>query len=285
MIKSKGNISGEVTAIKNKSEKNVFIVVLAVNLLLFAVKLYVGLSSNSISIYSDGINNFFDGFSSAASLVFFSFVMKNGGAIFKSAREKGEQLITFILSVIIVATGLVFLYNSAERLMYPTPVWFSMRYFYLLSATAVTKLLLFFFLKRKAPETGSEIIKVMSVDSLMDFFITAVTVITLYASHKGSFSFDACTGILISVIILVSGIKNLRQNTALLLNHPEKRDREKIEEIIQEYLLAENAQVDFSLGKEKKIYLEVSGDIADERLENLKERIFKETEYSLYLLK
>lgn len=285
MIKSKGNISREVTAIKNKSEKNVFVIVLAVNLILFAVKLYVGLSSNSISIYSDGINNFFDGLSSAASLIFFSLVMKNDGAIFKSAREKGEQLITFILSVVIVATGLVFLYNSAERLMYPTPVWFSMKYFCLLSATAVTKLLLFFFLKRKASETGSDIVKVMSVDSLMDFFITAVTVITLYASHKGGFSFDACTGILISVMILISGVKNLKGNTELLLNFPEKKEREKIEEIIKEYLFAEGTQVDFSLGKQKKLYLKVGSDITDEKLENLKERIFEETEYSLYLLK
>ena len=273
------------TAIKNKSEKNVFVVVLAVNLLLFAVKLYVGLSSNSISIYSDGINNFFDGLSSAASLMFFSLVMKNDGAIFKSAREKGEQLITFILSVVIVATGLVFLYNSAERLMYPTPVWFSMKYFYLLSATALTKLVLFFFLKKKAVETTSEIIKVMSVDSLMDFFITAVTVITLYASHKGSFSFDACTGILISVMILISGVKNLKGNTELLLNFPEKKEREKIEEIIKEYLLAEGTQVDFSLGKQKKLYLKVGEDIKGEKLEKLKERIFEETEYKLYLLK
>lgn len=285
MLKSKSNNSREVTAIKNKSEKNIFAVVLAVNLLLFVVKLYVGLSSNSISIYSDGINNFFDGLSSAASLVFFSLVMKNGSELFGSFKQKGEQLITFILSAVIVATGFIFLYNSAERLMYPTPVWFSMKYFYLLSATAVIKLVLSFFLKRKAIETGSEIIKVMSVDSLMDFFITAVTVITLYASHKGSFSFDACAGIFISVIILISGVKNLKCNTSLLLNYPEKKHREKIEQIISEALPCEVIQADFSLGKENIVYLKVSEDITDERLEKLKQRIFKETEYTLYLLK
>ncbi len=273
------------TEIKARSEKNVFTVVLIVNIVLFAVKLYVGLSSNSISIYSDGINNLFDSLSSVASLVFLSFVMKKDGLIFKSASEKGEQLLAFVLSAMLVATGFIFLYNSAERLMYPTPVWFSMKYFYLLSATAVTKLLLFFFLRKKVSDTSFDIIRVMSLDSMMDFFITAVTVVTLYASHKGSFSFDACAGIAISGMILASGVKNLKGNMLMLLDYPEKKDRLKLEELIEEFSLSEGTQINFSAGKDKKLYLKSDENITDEKLEALKERVFKETEYKLYLLK
>ncbi|MBQ1242943.1 MAG: cation transporter, partial [Clostridia bacterium] len=51
------------------------------NLLLFGVKLYVGLASGSISIYSDGINNFFDCLSGALTV----------GVIIALSKVNGEE--------------------------------------------------------------------------------------------------------------------------------------------------------------------------------------------------
>lgn len=273
------------SVIKSKKAIPVFAVIFALNLILFAVKLYVGLSSNSISIYSDGINNFFDSLSSLASVICFYVIVKSADSSVNSRSEKAEQLLSFILSAIIVIVGFVFLYNSAERLMYPTPVWFTASYFVTLSVTALVKLLMFAFLKRQSKKQGSDVMRLMSVDSLTDFFITAVTVGTLYLTQKGSFSLDAYGGIAISLIIMISGIKSLKSSTSELLNYPDKKIRARAEEIITEVLPDENFELEFSFTKEKSLYLHFNKTIEKETLEQLKEKVYNETGMNFYVLK
>lgn len=270
--------------IKSKKAITVFAVIFLLNLLLFAVKLYVGLSSNSISIYSDGINNFFDSLSSLASIICFYVIAKSADSSVNSRSEKAEQLLTFILSAVIVIVGFVFLYNSAERLMYPTPVWFTASYFITLSLTAVVKLLMFALLKKQSKKQHSDVMKVMSVDSLTDFFITSVTVATLHLSQKGSFSLDAYVGIAISLLIMISGIKSLKNSTAELLNYPDKKTRIKAEEIILSKLNCEEFELEFSFIKEKSIYLHFEKTIEKETLEQLKEKVYNETGMNFYVL-
>lgn len=272
--------------IKKNSVNSFFSVSFFVNFLLFALKLYIGLSANSISIYSDGINNFFDSLSGLLSFVCFVFVFKNKSIFSDFLAKKTEQLLSFILSAVIAGAGLLFFYNSAERLMYPSPVWFSYKYFAILAVTAVVKLALFYFFRLKNKKTQSDIIGVMSLDSLMDFFITLVTLITLLSSKHGSYLFDAFGGIIISLIIAVTGIKALKNQVGKLLDYPEKEKRELLESLlIQSGALTENASLEFSCGEEQKAYLK-SRHIADEeKLSGIKENVLEKTGIKLYIIK
>ncbi|MBO5433575.1 MAG: cation transporter [Clostridia bacterium] len=101
--------------IKNSEFKNKALLfsvlgVLLINLILFLVKLSVGLSANSISIYSDAINNLFDCISAVLTLCSFSVLSVGAYA------EKTEQLLSFLISCFIGFSGAYFLYSSAERL-------------------------------------------------------------------------------------------------------------------------------------------------------------------------
>lgn len=133
-----------------KNEKTVVKVCFAaffVNLILFFVKLYISLSSNSISIFSDGINNLADSMSCVLSAVFIL------AAVNISKKEpdftigKAEQLLSFVLSVAVFAVGVGFAYSSAERLMYPTSIWFTSVYFALILVTVLVKTAMFVFLR------------------------------------------------------------------------------------------------------------------------------------------
>lgn len=48
----------------------------ALNVALFSVKLYVGLCANSISIYSDAVNNMFDSLSGLAAFICFAALLE-----------------------------------------------------------------------------------------------------------------------------------------------------------------------------------------------------------------
>jgi len=240
-----------VSSIVKKSLIPIFSLTFVLNLILFFIKLYIGLSSNSISIYSDGINNLFDAFSCMAVIVCFYFLNKSREHFSRTLSAKTEHLVSLALSCMLFGVGFVFLYNSAERLMYPTPVWFTMTYFFMLLFSAAVKLGMFFLLKHKASRLDSKVIRLMSVDSLTDFFITAVTVLTLLISQMGSYSFDALGGIAISILVIVTAIKNLKQSTALLLGVPEKEKRKKIERLIDEALQGESYETEFSFAREE----------------------------------
>ncbi|MBE6772631.1 MAG: cation diffusion facilitator family transporter [Ruminococcaceae bacterium] len=271
--------------IRNKSTSAVLSVVFLLNFILFAVKLYVGLSSNSISIYSDGINNLFDGISAVTGLVCFFLLSGCRDLSLNPRSEKTEQLFSFVLSAVIVFTGGVFFFNSLERLMYPAPVWFTASYFYIIAATAAVKLLLFFFLRSKSRKNGGSMLRVMSLDSLLDFFITAVTFVTLLVSQRGGASFDAYAGLVISVLILISGVGSFRKSIKAVVGIPPKRIRQKAEEILSEYGITAPSELEFSFSSEESVNLKTSAAISDESLSEIKKRLKEETGISLYLLK
>ena len=70
------------------------------NLTLFLIKLYVGLSCNSISIYSDGINNMFDGLSVLLTALCLGFFGKNLLLGTKSTFRKTEELLSLVLNTL-----------------------------------------------------------------------------------------------------------------------------------------------------------------------------------------
>lgn len=270
--------------IKSRTSLTAFVSVFAVNFILFAVKLYVGLSSNSISIYSDGINNLFDGISAVAGIICFVILSKGSELSFPSRGEKAEQLLSFVLSAVIAVTGIVFLFNSAERLLYPAPVWFSVSYFYIIAATAAVKLILFICLRRQSKKADSSVIGLMSTDSLTDFFITLVTLITLYASQKGGFSFDAYAGIAVSVLILASGIRSFRESVLKLTGSPDVETVRKTEELLSAYI-TDKSELEFTFGEENRAVLKTDALISQEELETLRKQLKEETDFMLYLLK
>jgi len=274
-----------VDCIVKKSYIPVFIVTALINFVLFFVKLYVGLGANSISIYSDGINNLFDSLSCVAAIVCFSLLLKSRDCFSGALAKRTELLFSLALSCVILAVGAAFLYNSAERLMYPTPVWFAVNYFCILLFTASVKLALFFFLNSRARRLGSETVRLMSVDSLTDFFVTAVTVLTLLLSKNGSYSFDALGGIAISIFIIITAVKSIKKNALLLIGLPETEKREATQRLLGAVIDGNSYEAEFSLAAEECVFVKTEKKFCASELEELKKNIYNETGLKLYVLK
>lgn len=271
--------------IKRNSSGFVYLTVLFVNIILFALKLYIGLSSNSISIYSDGINNLFDSFTCLAALLCVCLAAKTDKLFAKALSERTEQLVSFGISCTVFAVGLLFFYNSLERLMYPAPLWFSVKYFGVISATAVVKLLMFLLLKRQAERQKSEIIKMLSKDSLADFLVTSVSVLTLFLSQRGGFSVDAFGGIAISIFIIISAFSGLRSGLSAILAYPQRKVRLQLKQLVEQEISTESAELEFSLTGEKRVYLKTDRKFTQEGLKALKKKAYNETGIKLYIIK
>ena len=200
--------------------------------MLFSVKLYVGLSSNSISIFSDAVNNMFDSLSGLVTFICLMCVASSTKTDADPVIRKAEQLFSFIISVITTLAGFYFLYNSLERFLYPAPVWYMTKYLVLICVTAAAKLMMFMFYRLMSKKSASLVIRVLALDSLLDFFITCATVISLVLSQNAGVAVDAIFGLVISCVIIISAVKMVLSGAASLINFVSSERRETVREII-----------------------------------------------------
>lgn len=186
----------------------------AVNFCLFLTKIYVGISSNSLSIYCDAINNLGDTFASLIALA--GFIMIKKFTERKSART--QSLFTFVIDIIIAVTGAYFVYNGLERILYPLPVSYSVKYAFIILATIAVKILLGIFyilFNRKAP---SPVLRAMITDSFLDCFITFATLMSLFLVPRVEFATDGFFAVITGLIITVSAVKNIISQAKFLIN-------------------------------------------------------------------
>lgn len=238
--------------IKNKHLKYACIFAALSNLLLFITKLYVGLGANSIAIYSDGINNFFDCLSACVTVLCLGFLWHSTDLSSRSYISKAEDFLTFIISVIIVFTGFYFAYSSIERLLYPASVSYRTKYLYILIVTAAAKLIMFAVLRALNKKGKSDILRLMCLDCILDFFVTSVTVMTLLISTYGNYAADALCGIIISILITASAVKALLASCRKLIGYLPKKQRESFLESLSEIIEEKDiSRISFSFNGDK----------------------------------
>lgn len=187
----------------------------AVNFLLFLTKLYIGIASGSLAIYCDGVNNLGDTFACAAAVLGFALSIK----LSEKKSLKTQSLCTFVISLLIAATGVYFVYSGTERLFYPTPVSYTLSFALIITATIGVKILLalmFRFFDKKQP---SPVLKALVLDSILDCFITLFALMGLVLVRKLNYAVDGLFAVISGSIITVSAIKNIISESKYLINN------------------------------------------------------------------
>ena len=187
---------------------------LAGNLLLFFVKLYIGISSNSLPIYCDAINNLGDTFACIIALLGFVMIKK----MTERQASRTQSLFTLFISLFIAATGIYFVYNGLERTLYPLPVSYTVKYAVILAATIVVKILMGIMFYRFNRTSSSTVLKALTLDSFLDCFITLAALMGLILIQKVNFAADGIFAVITGSIITASAVKNIVQESRYLIN-------------------------------------------------------------------
>ena len=260
----------------------------ALNVALFSVKIYVGICANSISIYSDAVNNMFDSLSGLAAFICFAALLSSSAVGIRDMIKKAEQFFSFIISAIILLTGLYFAYNSLERFLYPTPISYLTRYLVMLLITVAVKLVMFFAYRGVYRITGSPVIKVMSADSILDCFITLATVLSLTVSQYVDYAVDAVFGLIISAALIISAVRMAKSSGAVILDFVSSKKRGEISEIFKEFNVTEEYITYRRTGSETEAFAKLGfpeGGDEEEISEKLTEACFKREGVTLHILK
>lgn len=187
---------------------------LTANFLLFLVKVYVGISTSSLSIYCDAINNLGDTFACAVAVLSFILIRRLG----ERQSKRLQSLCTFVISLLIAVTGGYFIYNGLERLMYPIPVSYLTKYAVIISVTIVVKLLMCLMFRAFNKKADSTVLRALALDSFLDCFITAAALMSLVLIERVGFAADGIFALITGGAITVSAIKNIITEAKYLVN-------------------------------------------------------------------
>ncbi|HCV55535.1 MAG TPA: cation-efflux pump, partial [Erysipelotrichaceae bacterium] len=110
------------------------------NLLLFALKLILGIVSGAISIISDAFNNLSDCLSCLITLFGYKLAAKPADREHPFGHGRMEYIVSFIVAVIIFVVGFELLRSSIESLLHPEAVLFSVYTVVILVVSILVKL-------------------------------------------------------------------------------------------------------------------------------------------------
>ena len=215
--------------IRNKYAMLSSITGIIVNILLSIFKFIVGLISNSMSIISDAVNNITDAGSSVVSMIGFKLSQKEIDKDHPWGHGRMEYVAAFIVDVLIIIVGYQLLQTSIGKILHPEMPNITNITIILLVVAILVKLWLFVFYRKIANTIDSAAIRGTAYDSISDTISTLAVLISAIVARLANVSIDGYISILVSMFILFTGCKALKETIDLLLG--EKPDEEFVKEI------------------------------------------------------
>lgn len=208
------------------------------NLILFVIKLLAGIFSKSLSILADSVNNLSDMGSSVVTLIGFKMANKPADEEHPYGHERIEYIAGLIVAILIIFVGGSLLFSSVDKIIHyeytPVASYISYISIGILCISVLIKLWQSFFNKKIGRLIDSVALEAAACDSRNDVIATLVILagnIVILCVGDVSFSIDGILGIFVSLFIIVSGFKLIKETTNPLIGSSVSKDY--VEEIIQ----------------------------------------------------
>ena len=194
-----------------------------INVIIFVMKFVIGILIHSISLIADSFHTLSDILSSIILMIGFKFASKPPDKSHPFGHQRIEAISGIIVSVLLIVTGIEFIRSSIERIVNPSISSGNLLIIIIILATILLKE----FLARFALFLGKEI---NSPAIMADFWhhrtdaISSIFVIIAIIFPYFNITFiDGYMGIVVSLMIIYSGIRVLSENSNELIGKPPER--------------------------------------------------------------
>ena len=210
------------------------------NLALSIAKLIIGVFTSSVALMADAVNNFSDAGSSIISLISFKLSEKPADREHPFGHARIEYIASMIVSFLILHVGFDTLSSAIETIFkgddskQPN---FTAVSFIILGVSVFVKLCLALFYRRVGKKIDSAVITATSLDSFFDSVSTlAVLISTIVIKYTNFAIIDSIIGTLLSVMIIITGIKLLNETKNSILGEaPVNEIKQSIKKIVGNY--------------------------------------------------
>ncbi len=197
------------------------------NVILFVIKLTVGILINSVSVMADAFNNLSDG----ASSVIGYFGVKLAGRPADKEHPFGHGRLEYIaalgVSFIILQVGLTLFKSSFTKILKPETIKFNPILIGILILTILVKIWLMIFNRKLGKRIKSNVLLATATDSMGDVIVTSATVVSTIIAGVTGWQIDGYMGLIVSVFVMIAGIGIAKDTLEPLLGQAVDREAYK----------------------------------------------------------
>ena len=218
----------------NKNKRNKEIIVTSIigiitNFFLAIFKAIVGILSGSIAIVLDAINNTTDVASSVVTIIGAKLATKKPDKEHPFGHGRIEYLSSLVISVIILYAGLTAFTESIKKIIHPTLPNYTIFTIIVVVVATFVKIILGNYVKVKGKELSSSSLINSGNDALLDAVVSFTTLVSAFIYIVFKISTEAYLSIIISIIILKTGLDMLKEAISSILG--ERVDKNLIKEV------------------------------------------------------
>ena len=181
-----------------------------VNVLLAAFKAAIGLITHSIAVTLDAVNNLSDALSSVITIVGTKLAGKLPDKKHPLGYGRIEYLSAMIVSALVLYAGITSLVESIKSIISPEKPDYSVVSLIIVGSAVVAKLLLGTYVKRTGKRVNSASLEASGSDAMFDSIISASVLLCALIYIAFGLSLEAYAGVIISIVIIRSGVEMLR---------------------------------------------------------------------------
>ena len=198
---------------------------IAINLLLFALKLFAGTLAGSVAITADAFNNLSDAGASIVTLLGFRLAGQKPDPEHPFGHGRLEYISGLIVSIVILLMGFELLRDAVGAILHPEAVECSVLTVAILLISICAKFYMYCYNRGVGKKLNAAAMQATATDSLSDCAATAAVLLSTLAGYFLHWQID---GLVVSLLILWAGVQAARDTLSPLLGQP------PTEEFVQE---------------------------------------------------
>lgn len=202
----------------SKNAKRVGVMGIISNLFLLIIKFIVGTLFRSQGLIADALNSFSDVFSSIVTYVGGKISEKPADEEHEFGHGKAEFVASFLIGIFMLIISLKTLVDGTTSIIYKQSFEFSYLLIMVPIITIVVKSVLYFYCKYIAKKHNSLLILANSKDHRNDMLLSLGVIIGVVFGYFGYYFVDGIVGVLISIVIIITGIRIVKEAYNVLID-------------------------------------------------------------------
>ena len=193
---------------------------IAINLLLFALKLLAGTLAGSVAITADAFNNLSDAGASIVTLLGFRLAGHKPDTEHPFGHGRIEYISGLIVSLVILLMGFELLRDAVGAILHPEAVECSALTVTILLISICAKCYMYCYNHGVGKKLNAAAMQATAADSLSDCAATTAVLLATLAGHFLHWQIDGWCGLVVSLLILWAGVQAAKDTLSPLLGQP-----------------------------------------------------------------
>lgn len=206
------------------------------NIILLVLKGIIGVITQSQAMIADATNSASDIFSSIMTFIGNKIAAIPSDEDHNLGHGKAEYIYSLLISITMMVMGLTVMLDSIKSIIEHQTFSFSIWLVIICIITIIIKLVLYLYTKSIVIKHHNLLIKANCEDHKNDCIITTVNLLAILLGHYGIYFVDGIVGCVISVWIIITGLKIFKESYDVLMDTSiDSKTRDKVCEIVKQH--------------------------------------------------